>query len=161
MVQGCVELDGAAEESSDEEGGDSEGHNDDSDVAIDDDVLGNDLEEFVVLATCLYNDRSMHMVDPKLVAAAQAGALGRMAASKDEDESEGDEPPYDLVPMKAVCYYLYFCLLSDVCDVRNGRTQIYWMVVHEDSCPWDAHPCPHRRKVSTCVKLRNHSTGRV
>ena len=156
-----MELYRAAEESSDEEGGDSEGHNDDSDVAIDDDMLGDDLQEFVVLATCLYNDRSMHMVDPKLVAAAQAGALGGTAASKDEDESEGDEPPYDLVPMKAVCYYLYFCLLPAVCAVRAGRIQIYWMVVHEDNCPWDRPSCPHRRKVSTCMKLRNHSTGRV
>ena len=107
----------AAGEEPEEEGDSSEG-DDDSDAVIDPDELEAELEEYVVLATCLHNDRSMHMIDPRLAAAVQADDSGGEAASMQGDEDEGDEPPYDLVPLKAVrcCRFLLF--LAAACSAR-------------------------------------------
>jgi hypothetical protein len=109
-----VELDEAASESEEEESG--------SDAVIDDDELEADLTKYVVLATCLHNDRSMHMIDPRLAAAAQEdmfAAGGGDAVGPADDE--GDEPPYDLVPVKTVRpFFLRHALRISRYSIENG-----------------------------------------
>lgn len=83
---------------------------------IDQDELDADMEEFVVLATCLHNDRTMHMVDPRLAAAAQEDGLGGPGDSAAEID-EGDEPPYDLVPYNKVRHCCYHVIQEALLEV--------------------------------------------
>lgn len=86
-AQGHVELESEEDE--------------DSDAVIDPEELQADSEEFVVLATCVHNDHSMHMIDPRLAAAAQEDDFGGPDDADAEIDDEGDDPP-DLVPMATV-----------------------------------------------------------
>lgn len=106
-MQAFVELDSAAGQSSEDD--------EDSDAVIDPEELQADMQQFVVLATCLHNDRKMHMIDPRLAAAAEGDGFGGPGndAMQLESDDEGDEPP-DLVPMSTVRPLYCFVLLQSL-----------------------------------------------